>query len=153
VEDEATDVPPSDAPFQWEAREPYKTPPFSNEVGLFAEGDALSDYSAAIRAIGAGRRAAATVHQMMYDFEPTLPADVMTPKSNIQNVDHVENVNASNRNIMPLSSSQLREEGRELEKGFSEETAKTEASRCLQCGLICYDRKWEEESFEIQKSA
>ncbi len=153
VEDEATDAPPSGAPFQWEAREPYKTPPFSNEVGLFAGGDALSDYSAAIRAIGAGRRAAAAVHQMMYDFEPTLPADVMTPKSDIQNVDHVENVNASNRNIMPLSSPQVREEGRELEKGFSEETAKTEASRCLQCGLICYDRKWEEKSFEIQKSA
>lgn len=28
--------------------------------------------------------------------------------------------------------------GREIEKGFSEASAYTEAQRCLQCGLICY---------------
>ena len=28
----------------------------------------------------------------------------------------------------------------ELEKGFSEEAARKEAARCLQCGLICYER-------------
>ncbi len=26
----------------------------------------------------------------------------------------------------------------ELERGFDEEMARTEAARCLQCGLICY---------------
>jgi NADPH-dependent glutamate synthase beta subunit-like oxidoreductase len=153
VDEEATDSPPVDAPLRWEAKEPYKAPTFSNEFGLFSEGDELSDFSAAIKAIGAGRRAAAAVHQMMYYFDPTLTADVMTPRSVIQNVDHVENVDANNRNIMPLSSPQDREEDRELEKGFSEETAKSEASRCLQCGLICYDRNWEKESYEIQESA
>ena len=35
-------------------------PVAEDAVGLFAEGDVLADYSAAIKAIGAGRRAAAS---------------------------------------------------------------------------------------------
>ena len=30
--------------------------------------------------------------------------------------------------------------GEEIEKGFSEEVARKEADRCLQCGLICYNQ-------------
>jgi len=51
---------------RWEGVQPYKQPAFKDEVGLFAEGDVLADYSAAIKAIGAGRRAAASIHQVMH---------------------------------------------------------------------------------------
>jgi len=152
-EDESSEAAPSDAVLRWEAKEPYKAPDFMSEIGLFADGDSLSDFSAAIKAIGAGRRAAAAIHRIMYGIEPELEEDVVTAQSVIQNVDHVEKVDASNRHIMPLSTPQDKDAGEELEKGFSEATAKSEASRCLQCGLICYERNWEEESKEILETA
>ncbi len=129
---------------RWEAKEPYKQPVYSDQVGLLAAGDAQTDYSAAIRAIGAGRRSAASIHQVMYGIEPGLPEDVIVQESVLQNVDYVEHVSDSSRNIMPLSGPKELAEFKEIEKGFSEDVAKDEASRCLQCGLICYERKWGE---------
>jgi NADPH-dependent glutamate synthase beta subunit-like oxidoreductase len=89
---------------RWEAFPPYKRPKFKGEVGLFAQGDVLADYSAAIKAIGAGRRAAASIHQIMYGIEPTLSENVITPQATIQNVDQVERVDVSQRQIMPICS-------------------------------------------------
>jgi len=129
---------------RWEARESYKQPIYSDQIGLLAAGDAQTDYSAAIRAIGAGRRSAASIHQVMYDIEPGLPEDVIIQESVLQNVDHVEHVGDSSRNIMPLRGPKELADFREIEKGFSEDVAKDEASRCLQCGLICYERRWSE---------
>ena len=37
----------ADQPLRWEAFAPYKQPAFKDEVGLFARGDVLADYSAA----------------------------------------------------------------------------------------------------------
>jgi hypothetical protein len=39
------------------------------------------------------------------------------------------------RQIIPLD---LSPDAAELEKGLDEHTARKEAGRCLQCGLICY---------------
>jgi NADPH-dependent glutamate synthase beta subunit-like oxidoreductase len=124
----------------WEAFPPYKQPTFKGEVGLFAQGDVLADYSAAIKAIGAGRRAAASIHQIMYGIEPALSENVITPQSTIQDVDQVDRVNASQRQIMPICSGPALVECGEIERGFSAEMAQTEAARCLQCGLICYEK-------------
>ena len=135
----------------WEAVPPYKQPVLKGEVGLFAEGEVLADYSAAIKAIGAGRRAAASIHLLMSGVDPALAEEVLTPQSTIQDVDHVEDVHPSQRQIMPIcSGSELAVCG-EIERGFSEDMARTEASRCLQCGLICYDRSVQiEESVESE---
>jgi len=140
---------------RWEAKEPYKQPVYSDQVGLLAAGDAQTDYSAAIRAIGAGRRSAASIHQVMYGIEPGLPEDVIVQESVLQNVDYVEHVSDSSRNIMPLSGPKELAEFKEIEKGFSEDVAKDEASRCLQCGLICYERKWgeKEQPEEVEQPA
>ena len=129
---------------RWEAREPYKQPVYSDQIGLLAKGDAQTDYSAAIRAIGAGRRAAVSIHQMMYELGPGLPEDIIIQDSVLQNVNHVERVSETSRNIMPLCGPKELAECKEIEKGFSKDVAKDEASRCLQCGLICYERKWSE---------
>lgn len=139
---------PGHRPLRWEAKPPYKRPVLKNEVGLFAEGEALADYSAAIKAIGAGRRAAASIQQMMYGMEPSLTEYVITPQSILQNVDHVENVAACQRQIMPFCNERELSVCGEIEKGFNIEMAKAEASRCLQCGLICYEPSVEIEEKE-----
>jgi len=153
--DEASENAEPENPSRWEGVEPYKQPAYHHDVGLLAEGDALSDFSAAIRAIGAGRRAAASIHQIMYDIDPVLPEAVIVPSSELQNVDHVEAVDAGIRQIMPLCSPKEMDDRHELEKGFTTEMAKEEAERCLQCGLICYERNGDESSDqqEIQKIA
>jgi NADPH-dependent glutamate synthase beta subunit-like oxidoreductase len=122
----------------WEGIQTYKRPAFKDEVGLFAEGDVLADYSAAIKAIGAGRRAAASIHQVMHGLSPNLTEQVITPQSILQNVYHVEKVQASQRRIMPICSGKELAICGEIERGFSADMAQEEASRCLQCGLICY---------------
>ncbi len=130
----------SNGPVRWEGIEPYKQPAYSNESGLFSKGDVLTDYSAAIKAIGAGRRSAVSMHQIMYDIDISLPGNVVKPESMLQDVDHVENVRKNPRQIMPLCSTKDMISCEEIEKGFTEGMAQTEASRCLQCGLICYER-------------
>jgi NADPH-dependent glutamate synthase beta subunit-like oxidoreductase len=139
---------PGDRLLRWEAATPYKQPAFKEEVGLFAEGDVMADYSAAIKAIGAGRRAAASLQQMMYGIEPSLTERVITPKSFLQDVDQVESVVACQRQIMPLCSGQELAACGEIERGFNSEMARAEASRCLQCGLICYEQSAENEERE-----
>jgi NADPH-dependent glutamate synthase beta subunit-like oxidoreductase/Pyruvate/2-oxoacid:ferredoxin oxidoreductase delta subunit len=130
---------PADVPLKWEAFAPYKQPAFKDEVGLFADGDVLADYSAAIKAIGAGRRAAVSLQQIIYGIEPALTEKVITPHSVIQDVNDVEDVAAAQRRIMPLCSGKELAVCGEIERGFSDEMAQSEASRCLQCGLICYE--------------
>ncbi|CAB1059881.1 Formate dehydrogenase-O, major subunit (EC [Olavius sp. associated proteobacterium Delta 1] len=130
---------PTEYPLNWEAFAPYKQPAFKDEVGLFADGDVLADYSAAIKAIGAGRRAAVSLQQIIYGIEPALIEKVITPHSVIQDVHDVEDVATSQRRIMPICSGKELAVCGEIERGFSDEMAQSEASRCLQCGLICYE--------------
>ncbi|MGD9174678.1 MAG: FAD-dependent oxidoreductase, partial [Desulfobacterales bacterium] len=125
---------PTEVSLQWEGTPPYKQPAFKDEIGLFAEGDVLADYSAAIKAIGAGRRAAASIHQIMHGLSPELTEHVITPKSSLQNVYHVEKVQASQRQIMPICSGKELALCGEIERGFSASMAQQEADRCLQCG-------------------
>ena len=88
--------------------------------------------------IAAGRRSAASIHQSLYGIPLSFSGQVVTPETLVQNVDHVENVETVPRRIMPLCPSPSA--CSEIEKGFTREMALSEASRCLQCGLICYNR-------------
>ncbi|MBT8339472.1 MAG: electron transporter RnfB, partial [Desulfatitalea sp.] len=124
----------------WQAIAPYKQPAYHTETGLMANGDTLTDFSAAIKAIAAGRRAAVSVHKLLYDISLDLPDNVVTPDTTVQNVDHVERVPVRLRQIMPLAGDQETAMGQELEKGFTRDVAHAEAKRCLRCGLICYQR-------------
>jgi len=124
---------------RWIGFQPYKQPALNGEVGIFARGDVRTDYSAAIKAIGAGRRCAASIHQAIYGIEPYLSANAITPDSILQDVDHLENVQTLSRQIMPTYNGKRLEEYGEAEGGFSEDAALIESARCLQCGLICYE--------------
>jgi len=151
-----TDAPEGEAPSEtasslWEGISPYKSPAQIDEAGLFSKGDVLVDYNAAIRAIGAGRRAAVTLHRLINGIDLILPGLVLTPESNIQNVDQLEGVAPSQRQIMPVCSGIDLETCGEVEMGFSEDMARKEAARCLQCGLVCYERS-EDKGVQIQSS-
>jgi NADPH-dependent glutamate synthase beta subunit-like oxidoreductase len=128
----------ADAPLLWEGLEPYKRPAYHKATGLLAQGDTLTDFQGTIHAIGAGRRAAASIHQLMYGISPAVSEIVVARESDVQNVDHVENAAESVRQIMPLSDAKDPSVFQEIEKGFTEEMADAESKRCLQCGLICY---------------
>jgi NADPH-dependent glutamate synthase beta subunit-like oxidoreductase len=127
------------APLRWEGIEIYKEPVNRREVGLLSRGDTLTGYSAAVAAINGGRKAAASIHNIMHGIFGKYPANLVTKQSVLQGVNHLEGVQVSPRNIMPAAS--IRNRGKEeLFKGFSLEAARSEADRCLRCGLICYER-------------
>jgi len=140
----------SDSPLKWEAIPPYKSPVQLNEIGLFSEGDVLVDYNAAVKAIGAGRRATVTLHKLINGIDLILAEEVLTPQSIIQNVNQLEGITFSHRQLMPMCSDQELETRGEAEKGFSKDIALKESARCLQCGLICYNHT--EQKVEIQTS-
>jgi NADPH-dependent glutamate synthase beta subunit-like oxidoreductase len=141
------------APVEWTAVAPYKKPADKDEKGLFAPGDPMTDYGAAIRAIGAGRRGAASIHQLLYGIELTFPERVLTEDAYIQNVDSVKEVRKDARQTMPTCSPGEWPQCREIEEGFSSEKAFSEAARCLQCGLICYEHTARQEEKPQQEVA
>jgi NADPH-dependent glutamate synthase beta subunit-like oxidoreductase len=139
TEDEAARQSPDS--IEWEALPPYKQPAYHEEIGLMSNGDVLTDFSAAIKAIGAGRRAAASIHQTLYDIPLDLPDIVVTPDTLVQNVNQVSLVPVRSREIMPMADENQIAKGSELEQGFDAAKAQRESDRCLQCGLICYLRE------------
>jgi len=131
---------PDIGPLGWEAVETAKKPASTDNFGLLAPGDDLTDYTAAIKAIAAGRRAAAAIHHVLYGNPIEHSPNVVTPQTWVQNVDHVHHVTPTARQIMPLGGLREMTIGEDIEKGFSKEIAAQEANRCLQCGLICYQK-------------
>ena len=101
-----------EGPLRWNAIPPYKQADISHEIGLFAPGDVVTDYSGAIKAIGAGRRAAASLHQVLYGMAPDVPEKICTRDELIQNVDAVHEVAPMIRHIMPVAAARdLEREG------------------------------------------
>ncbi|MBF0257629.1 MAG: FAD-dependent oxidoreductase [Desulfamplus sp.] len=129
-------------PLEWEGVEIYKEPFNKNELGFLSPEDELSGYSAAVVAINGGRRAAATIHKLMYGLPVNDIKKPVTKRSILQGVTCVDNVQIMPKNIMPKYDKKGGESGRgsEIFKGYSSEVAKNEAERCLKCGLICYER-------------
>jgi len=141
---EGEDIPPEEteaadaSSLCWQSVEPYRRAAYGAETGLLAPGDALTDFSGAVKAIGAGRRSAASIHQVLYGLEPELPGNAVHAASPVQNVDHTSGVGTSLRAVTPVSVSR---DGVASESRYTEEMAVAEADRCLQCGLVCYRRE------------
>jgi RnfABCDGE-type electron transport complex B subunit len=128
-------------PLKWVGLPPTKNPVDGpRSVGLLSSADAVTDFSAAIRAMAAGRRAAAAIHKQMYGIEMDLPENVISCDTILQTVNQLEEkIPSAARHIMPMCPvSDVPAYCREIEKGFTEEVARKEADRCLQCGVICY---------------
>ena len=114
----------------------------TNLEGVFAGGDAVSGASIAIEAIGAGRRAARSIHQYLSGETVKAPEPAITKDTHLPDVEELIGVAASERVKMPeLSIDERRESFDEVERGLDEQLATQEAGRCLRCGLICYRKE------------
>jgi formate dehydrogenase beta subunit len=114
----------------------------TTKEGVFAGGDAVTGASIAVEAIGAGRRAARSIHCYLRGETSSVPETVITNKSRLPDVDKLHAVNESDRVHMPeLKVDDRRLSFQEVELGLDEHMAKDESARCLQCGLICYRKE------------
>lgn len=114
----------------------------TNLEGVFAGGDAVSGASIAIEAIGAGRRAARSIHQYLSGETVKAPEPAITKDTDLPDVEELIGGAESERVKMPeLSVDERRESFDEVERGLNEKLATQEAARCLRCGLICYRKE------------
>lgn len=134
----ASSVPGTDR--NWRTVMPYSTS--RRSVDMFASRTSVSDHWAAVEAIGAGRRAASTVHKLLLNEEIVEPLYDLCKGEQLFLVDHLENLaSVEPRHTMPETTPEERlDPAAEISLGFDEQTAKAEAARCLNCGLICYNR-------------
>ncbi|EMS81174.1 FAD-dependent oxidoreductase [Desulfotignum phosphitoxidans] len=120
----------------WEGLELPKKPDVPPQTGLLSKQDVISEYPSAVAAINGGRKAAAAVHHFMYGLEFQDPDLLITQHSRIQNVTQIQQVETTPKTAwddlaQPMAAA----------TGFSEAKARKEANRCLQCGLICYEKQ------------
>jgi NADPH-dependent glutamate synthase beta subunit-like oxidoreductase/Na+-translocating ferredoxin:NAD+ oxidoreductase RNF subunit RnfB len=124
----------------WRAVRPYM--PGKTQRDMFAVQEAVSDHWAAVEAIGAARRATVTVHKLIQgESVPSLPANLTTGPQLFW-VERLENLHdVGPRTEMPMAPPEaLADPKREQAVGYTEKEARAEAARCLNCGLICYQR-------------
>jgi len=138
-------------PILWETLIPYPSPFSMQDIGMFRPGEATSDYKAVVEAIGAGRRAANSVHKFLTDHPVEAPVRMIRKTTDVLTVMEIEPVTTSRRVEMPEITEERRmvDPNAEIATGYSPEQALEESKRCLQCGLICY-RRMEERPQQIQ---
>ena len=129
-------------PVKWETLSLYPGPSTKLDTGIFRPGEEAGDYKAVIEAIGAGRRAAGSVHRFLSGEPVEAPANMIRKNTNVLSLERLEPVNRMVRIKMPELSSEesVNSPDMEIAKGYSEDQAIKEAKRCLKCGLICYRR-------------
>jgi formate dehydrogenase beta subunit len=108
--------------------------------GIFVAGDCYSGVASIIDAIASGQKSASKIHRYLQgDILRTRPIpEILATEIK---VDIPSNTEKKERQIMPvLSASERISNFKEVSLGFSEETAITEAERCLNCaGHLCKD--------------
>jgi formate dehydrogenase beta subunit len=114
----------------------------TNVAGVFAGGDAVTGASIAVEAIGAGRKAARSIHQYITGQPIKAPEPAITKDTELPDITELILVPESKRQQMPeLTVDQRKGSFDEVELGLAEEQAKAEAERCLRCGLWCYGKE------------
>jgi len=104
--------------------------------GIFAGGDLFTGPSIAVEAVAAGQQAAISIEKYLLGEElagkrPVKPAGndwKAIPKN-------VESIPRAKMPVLPVG--QRMDNYKEIELGFSEEQARTEAARCVDCGGCC----------------
>lgn len=114
----------------------------TNIPGVFAGGDCFSGPGLMIEAIAAGRFAARSIHYYVTTGEIPLIEDrqrEMMPPSLVDSLIHVSpRASAAHNPVIPIA--ERIGTFAEVEGTISEEQATTEAERCLNCGIYCYDQ-------------
>ncbi|WP_449246331.1 FAD-dependent oxidoreductase [Desulfarculus baarsii] len=132
----------NDEALHWRSLRPYG-PPERPVVDLFDDLPTVADHRAVVEAIGSGRRAAASAHMALSGRPVAAPAQMLCSADCALDVEALDDLLAApQRQPMPELAPERRVyAGLEIELGLDERAAKTEASRCLNCGLICYKRE------------
>ncbi|MEE9584273.1 MAG: FAD-dependent oxidoreductase [Candidatus Brocadiales bacterium] len=105
----------------------------TDRPGVFAGGDAVLVGGSLIEAIAHGRRAAMAIHSYLRNEEPG-PWKGLTPMADLSS-HRVGLIKKELRKEMPMLSAGDRMHGfGEVELGYSDRLAMTEARRCLNCG-------------------
>jgi len=119
---------------------------------VFTGGDCFTGPSIAVEAIAAGRYAARSIHFYLTKGEIPPIEDRQTTLIKETLFENVEGV----RKMPRVKPPELRVKDRinnfnEVEHTISADEARREASRCLKCGLICYNRDIVEEMAEEEE--
>jgi formate dehydrogenase beta subunit len=130
----------ADKSLAWEGVELQKKPDANRELGLLSKQDVISEYSSAVAAINGGRQAASAIHHLIYGIDFQNPVKMITKSSVLQDVNLLTNVGVSPRNILEIAESREKRKDK-FSTGFSSDVAGSEAERCLQCGLVCYEKR------------
>ena len=102
--------------------------------GVFAGGDCVTGPATVIKAIAAGKVAAANIDEYLgYRHEIQLSVDIPSP--------HFYNLNACGRvNMLEREFCERKNDAACVELGMSEQEARQESSRCLRCDHFGYGR-------------
>jgi len=105
--------------------------------GVFAGGDALYGPKSVVEAVECGNDVAESIQRYLneQDLEEDREIDWSYEKPDTEGVEHAPRV--AMKHLMPK---ERKESFKEFALGFDEENTKTEASRCLECGICseCY---------------
>jgi heterodisulfide reductase subunit A-like polyferredoxin len=107
----------------------------TSRKGVFAGGDAVSGPASVIEAIAAGGKAASSIDKYLSGggaiYEPLIPLGGVDPCLGL--VENFATLNREKVNTMPVE--RRLKSFDEVEFGFDEKTALSEAARCLRCNL------------------
>jgi RnfABCDGE-type electron transport complex B subunit len=128
----------------WQSADTFRGFSEKRNQGMFStvEPARINDYIAVIKAVASGRKIVRLVDQLLEGEGITAQKNPVTEADNIQNVDKVYDLQIVPRN-MPVNLGSYSGDMAHIpvtDIGFTEELARGEASRCLDCGLICYTR-------------
>jgi len=109
---------------------------------IFSGGDAATGASLVVEAIGGGRRAARSIHQYLTGEEVSTPEKTLFKKHiPVSIFESVSGIKQSDRTQMPeLPVDERIKTFEEADLVISEDEAKYESHRCLNCCLICYNK-------------
>jgi len=114
----------------------------TNIAGVFAGGDCFSGPRLMIEAIAAGRYAARSIHYYVTTGEIPPIEDRQREMMPTSLVDSLENVSSfsmvATKPVIPVE--ERMGTFMEVEGTISEVQCRTEAKRCLNCGIYCYDQ-------------
>ena len=131
---------------RWQTIETFRTFPDDGAKGILSppEPGRVSDSTAVVKSILSGRRLARAIHQHFTD-ELITPIDNLTCEADhILDVTEVHSVRSSPRERPSMSTVEMDSKTTlilsEKCQGLDEPAVRREAERCLQCGLICYEK-------------
>ena len=121
---------------------------------VFAAGDAATGPSLVVEAIGGGRRAARSIHQYITGQKVAVePGELNKKYIECSLFDHVEGIEKKPRSEMvELPVEERIKSFIEVDQVLTEEAAKAESERCLNCCRTCYTPDISDKLTEIQTS-